>query len=114
MPHTSDDTLGRRRFQISRNQAVEAAIEKIRHAPEAEWHSFSSTDYACLREILGELWGSIDHHKWEQYVFSKLTRQDIRALLNLGAGLPCRCLACTTVNEMDQILSRTLQTPKKP
>ncbi|WP_321505583.1 hypothetical protein [uncultured Methanoregula sp.] len=114
MPHTSDDTLGRRRFQISRDQAVEAAIEKIRYAPDADWHSFSGTDYACLRAILGELWSSLDHQKWEQYAFSALTRQDIRALLVLGAGLPGHCLSCATVNEMDVILSRTLRNPEKP
>ncbi len=68
MPRTSDDTLGRRRFQLSRDQAVEAAIEKIRHAPSAEWHSFSGADYTRLRDILGELWISLERQKWDEYI----------------------------------------------
>jgi len=114
MSRTSDDTIGRRRFQLSRDQAVEAALEKIRRAPDADWHSFSGTDYACLRAIFGELWCSLDHRRWEQYAFSSLTRQDLQAILALGAGLPHGCLSCTTVDEMDRILSHSLRSPEKP
>lgn len=113
-PDSSHETLGRRRFQLSRDQAVEAAIEKIRRAPDADWHSFSSTDYSCLRGILGELWGSLEHDRWKQYSFSTLTREDIRALLDLGGGVPGRCLSCATVEEMDAILSHARGLPGKP
>jgi hypothetical protein len=114
MSRTSDDSLGRRRFQLSRDQAVEAALEKIRHAPDADWHSFSGTDCACLRAVLGEFWGSIDHRKWKQYSFSSLTQKDLLAILALGAGLPHRCLSCSTVDEMDKILTGSLRNPEKP
>ncbi len=114
MPYTSDDTLGRRRFQLSRDQAVEAAIEKIRHAPDAEWHSFSGTDLACLRTALGELWEVLEHHKWEQYAFSTLTREEIRELLRLCAAASGGCLSCATVDKMDAILSHAHREGKKP
>jgi hypothetical protein len=105
MPRTSDDTLGRRRFQLSREQAVESAIEKIRHAPSAEWHSFSGADYTRLRDILGDLWISLEREKWDQYSFSTLTRQDIRDLITLGAVSPGHPLSRSTIEEMDAILS---------
>jgi hypothetical protein len=107
MPHTSEETLGRRRFQLSRDQAVEAAIEKIRHAPDAEWHSFSGTECARLREILGEIWGSTERGKWEEYVFSALTRQDLRDLLDLGGSATPLCISCVVADRIDTVLSRT-------
>jgi hypothetical protein len=107
MPRTSDDTLGRRRFQLQREQAVEAAVMKIRHAPAAEWNSFSDTDYTRLREVLGELWINLEHEKWEEYSFSTLTRQDIRDLITLGTCPEGHMLSCATLDEMHAILSHT-------
>jgi hypothetical protein len=88
MPLTSDDTLGRRRFQLLRQQAIEEAIEKIRRAPASEWHSFSGPDYTRLREILGDLWVHHGREKWERYSFSTLTRQDLREILDIGGSAP--------------------------
>ena len=107
MPRTSDDTLGRRRFQLQKEQAVEAAVMKIRHAPDAEWNTFSDTDYTRLREILGELWINLEHEKWEEYSFSTLTRQDIRNLITLGTGPQGHALTSATLDEMHAILSHT-------
>jgi|WetSurMetagenome_2_1015567.scaffolds.fasta_scaffold34759_1 hypothetical protein len=114
MPRTSDDELGRRRFQLSRERAVEAAIEKIRHAPCAEWPSFSSADITSLRDILGELWICLEREKWMGYAFSTLTRQDIRDIITLGAGASCRAMSCATLEEMDAILSHSKRNPDKP
>jgi hypothetical protein len=114
MPHTSDDTLGRRRFQLSRDQAIEAAIEKIRHAPDADWHSFSGSDYTCLRSLLGDLWVHLERERWKEYTFSTLTRDDIRDLLALCRSAQGRTLPRNAVEEMDAILSHSRRTPKKP
>jgi hypothetical protein len=113
MSRTSEEELGRRRFQLSREQAVEAAIEKIRHAPAAGWDSFSGTDYTRLRDILGELWVSLEREKWGEYAFSTLTRDDIRDLLTLGASAQGRALSRSALEEMDAILSHTRQSQKK-
>jgi len=111
MPHTSDDTLGRRRFQVSRDQAVEAAIEKIRHATDADWHSFSGTDYTLLRTLLGEMWIYLEREKWKEYAFSTLTRQDIRELITLATAEKGRALSRATLEKMDAILSHTKDNP---
>jgi len=105
MSRTSDDTLGRRRFQLLRQQAVEDAIAKIRHAPAAEWSTFSSEDYTRLREILADLWVHLGKEKWGRYTFSTLTRQDIRRILDLGPCAEKSTPPCSTLDEMDLILS---------
>ncbi len=51
---TTDDTLGRRLFQIQKEKAVEDALEKIRHRMGTEWNSVSSSDSEVLKEILGK------------------------------------------------------------
>ena len=109
MSRTSEEELGRRRFQLFREQAVEAAIEKIRHAPDAEWHSFSNAEYTLLREILGELWINLEREKWAEYSFSTLTRQDIQALISLGHKAKGHAISSAVIDEMDAILSHSRQ-----
>jgi hypothetical protein len=114
MSPTSEEELGRRRFQLFREQAVEAAIEKIRNAPAAEWHSFSGADYTRLREILGEVWINIGREKWEGYAFSTLSRGDIRDLLSLGNTARGSVLSRTTLDGMDAILSHSRHGSETP
>jgi hypothetical protein len=107
MSRTSEEELGRRRFQLQREQAVEAAVEKIRHAPAAEWHSFSNADYTLLREILGEIWINLEREKWEEYSFSTLTCQDIQDLIALGKKAKGHVISGAVFDEMDAILSHS-------
>jgi hypothetical protein len=107
MPRTSDDTLGRRRFQLIREQAVEDAIEKIRNAPAAGWESFSCADHTLLRELLGELWISLEREKWHECRFSWLTRQDLSDLITLGSREKGRTMTGAVLEKMDAILSRS-------
>lgn len=111
MRHTSEEGLGRRRFQLCREKAVEAAIEKIRHAPAAEWHSFSHADYALLKETLGELWINLERERWDRYSFSTLTCRDLRDLLALGHRAQGHAIAGPLIEEMDAILSHSRRHP---
>jgi hypothetical protein len=114
MSRTSDEELGRRRFQLGKEEAVEDALEKIRRAQAVDWPSLCAADCMLLQEILGELWICVEREKWEQYSFSRLTRQDILDLLTLGAGMRGGTLTCLTLEEMDAILSHTRNTPSAP
>ncbi len=105
MPRTSDDVLGRLRFQLSRDQAVEAVIAKVRHSPTAEWNSFCAEDYALFHEIFGELWTNLEREKWEVYAFSLLTRQDLSELLALGKKAKSHGYAGTVLTDMEAILA---------
>jgi hypothetical protein len=109
MPRTSDETLGRRRFQLLTEQAVEDAIEKMRQAQAAELHTLSHADYLFLQEILGDLWINLEREKWEKYSFSGLTRQDIHELIALGKKVRDHPMAGAVVEKMDAILSRPRQ-----
>lgn len=107
MPRTSDETLGRRRFQLSRDLAVEAAIEKIRRAPLARWHTFSHADYVLLKELLGEIWIVMERERWDRYSFSTLTSQDLIQLLALGRQVRDHIITGAMADAMDAILSQS-------
>lgn len=114
MPHTSDEELGRRRFQVSRDHAVEAALEKIRHAPAADWHSFSSGDYTLLREILSEIWTGLDRNTWKEFAFSTLTRQDLNDLIDIARATRGHTISRETFEKMEAILSHCHKSTGRP
>jgi hypothetical protein len=84
MSSSTDDNLGRRRFQIHRDKAVEQAMEKIRRAAGGEWKSLSAEDREGLKISLAEIWMTTSQEQWQQYCFSTVTRQDILELAALG------------------------------
>jgi hypothetical protein len=114
MSQTRDEELGRRRFQLVKEQAVEDAVEKIRRAQAVDWPSLCAADCMLLREILGELWICLERERWDQYSFSRLTKQDISDLLALGAGLRDHTLSCSTIEKMEAILSHSRNTSLSP
>jgi hypothetical protein len=114
MSRTSNDELGRRRFQLGKAHAVEEAIEKIRRGPAANWPALGGADFRQLREILGELWVCVGKVRWEQYTFSTLTQQEIRDLIALGTGMEGHALPCAMVEKMDAILSHGESPPPEP
>ena len=106
---TTDDTLGRRLFQVQKEKAVEDALEKIRHTTGTEWNSVSSPDAETLKEILGEVWTSIDRHRWGTYSFSKLSINDIRSLISIGKTVKAKPpLTNEMLNLLDNILNKTI------
>ena len=105
MTGTTDDTLGRRLFQVQKEKAVEDALEKIRHTTGIEWNSVSSSDSETLKVILGEVWTSIDRHRWGTYRFSKLSINDIRSLISIGKTVKAKPpLTNEMLNLLDNIL----------
>jgi hypothetical protein len=109
MSGTTDDTLGRRLFQIQKEKAVEDALEKIRHRMGTEWNSVSSSDSDVLKEILGEVWTSVDRHRWGTYSFSKLSKNDINSLITIGNEVKSKpSLTNDLLKSLDNILNRTI------
>jgi hypothetical protein len=105
----TSDELGRRRFQIQKDKAVEDAFEKIRRGLGSEWSSLSSDDSDVLKMVLGEIWMSIDRPRWAMYSFSKLSPENIRSLIALGREITARkSFTDDMLNAMDHILSRTI------
>jgi hypothetical protein len=83
MSLSTDDNLGRRRYLLLRDKAVEHALERIRRSPSARWEILSPEEHAGLRNALAMIWENCGHERWEQYCFSTLSRIDILALTAL-------------------------------
>lgn len=109
MNGSTDDTLGRRLFQVQKEKAVEDAIEKARRRIGSEWSSFSTADCDILNNILGEVWTSIDRHRWSTYSFSKLSKNDISSLISIGKVVKAKPpLTEDLLKSLDNILSKTI------
>jgi hypothetical protein len=84
MSLSTEDNLGRRRFQLHRDMAVEQSLEKIRRAPDSGWETLTSEQRAGLRAVLAEIWENCERVRWQQYCFSTLTRSDILQLVAIA------------------------------
>ncbi len=84
MSEITNEELGRRRFQIQKEKAVETAYDKIRRATAQGWESLSSQDREILKEVLGDVWTRTDRVRWESYSFSDLLGSDVKALIEIG------------------------------
>jgi len=105
MPDVTSDERGRRIFQIHKERAVEAAIEKIRHNPGSKWAAFSPDEIKTLNFILGETWVSVGRQIWEQSSFTRLTRKDLEEIISIGNDVKSKKLREeTAINKVSGIL----------
>lgn len=77
---TDDESLGRRRYLVNRQRAVERSLERWRRGLKADWHLLSRDDIGNLAYIAGELWASVTRDQWEQMHFSKLGLDETRRI----------------------------------
>jgi len=84
MPEVKYEEVGRRLFQIHKEKAAEAVVEKIRRKMPSEWTSFTSSDIDLLKHILGEAWVSIKRTEWESISFTKLTKNDLQGIIQVA------------------------------
>lgn len=106
MAPSTEDNLGRRRFILHRDKAIEHALEKIRRGPHAGWETFTPEERAALRKVLSDVWENTDGERWQQFCFSTLSTADIHRLIHLGEDLKARHhLSPETQASMDAILS---------
>ena len=90
MPPTNEDNLGRRRFLLHREKAIEHALERVRHAVGSGWDTLSSEERTALKSCLAEIWMNTTYERWHQYCFSTLTKQDIQELVALSKDIETR------------------------
>jgi hypothetical protein len=109
MPDVTSDERGRRIFQIHKERAVEAAIEKIRHNPGSKWSAFSPDEIKTLNFILGETWVSVGRQIWEQSSFTRLTRKDLEEIINIGNDVKSKKLREeAAINKVSGILKESI------
>jgi hypothetical protein len=105
MSRSTEENLGRRRFQIQKEKAVEDAYEKIRRSFGADWQCFSAEDCSMLRDVLGEIWISVERDRWKNYCFSTLSYKDILSLIAIAKeGLCQKCMTPEALDRLDEIL----------
>jgi hypothetical protein len=107
MSGSTEDNLGRRLFQVQKEKAVEDALEKMRRGLSTQWNSISSTDSEILKEVLGEVWTSIERHRWGTYRFSKVSEKDLKSLIFLGKEMKSQYSPTDEkIRQLDAILGR--------
>jgi hypothetical protein len=109
MPDVTNDERGRRIFQLHKERAVEAALEKIRLNPKSDWATFSQQDIKSLTSMLGETWVSLERSTWEQCSFSRLTRKDLNEIISIGNDVKSeRIREETAITKVSTILKKSI------
>ena len=106
MPEVTSDERGRRVFQIHKQKAAEAAMEKIRKALGLDWKVFTSADVDILKYVLEETWVSLDRDSWEKCAFSRLKRSELESIIRIGKRVKRKELREERgIDEVSRILS---------
>jgi len=84
MSTITNEELGRRRFQVLRDKAAELGLEKIRKSIGDLGEELSPNESSLIREVLKEIWSGVDNNVWESFSFTRLTHDDIRAILTVA------------------------------
>ncbi|MGB4593559.1 MAG: hypothetical protein WBI63_07300 [Coriobacteriia bacterium] len=78
----TDEVLGMRVFDVSRERAVERCIQRWRNGLKADWTLLSQDDIKNLRWIAGELWAARSRDEWDELHFSKVDLGQTRAIIS--------------------------------
>ncbi|MBC7266603.1 MAG: hypothetical protein H5T75_06495 [Coriobacteriia bacterium] len=78
---TDDESLGRRRYLVTKQRAVERSLERWRQGLKADWHLLSRDEVASMAFVAGELWATLSRDEWEQMHFSKLGLHETRVIV---------------------------------
>lgn len=79
---TSDETLGMRVFEVSRQRAVERCIQRWRNGLKADWSLLSYEDIGNLRWMAGEIWANRSREEWDTLHFSKINLRETRLVVS--------------------------------
>lgn len=102
----TDETVGLRAFQVRKAQAVERAVERIRHRLGHGWQNLSSEEIDLLEWTLGELWAMVGPQEWDSFHFSFCTPQTVREIIAGGRQIINRERPGTAVlAELQRLLS---------
>lgn len=84
---SNEEELGIRAFQIKKAKAVERAVQLIRHDLGAQWTELTGEEIEELEWVLGELWGYVARHDWDELRFGRLSLRDIIRILTFGSQM---------------------------
>ncbi len=78
---SSEESLGRRVFEVSKQRAVEQCLARWRNGLKADWSLLSQDDIVNLRWIAGELWAARSREEWDSLHFSKVDLRNTRIVV---------------------------------
>lgn len=78
---TSDESLGMRVFEVSKQRAAERCIQRWRNGLKADWTLLSHDDVENLRWICGEIWVAKSREEWDLLHFSKIDLHHTRLVI---------------------------------
>ncbi len=78
---SSDESLGMRVFEVSKQRAVERCISRWRNGLRADWMQLSQQDIENLRWIAGEIWAARSRDEWDKLHFSKVGIHHTRVII---------------------------------
>ncbi len=84
MPDVTKTEIGRRMYQLHKEKGVEKIIEKMRHNVGPDWKSFSGDEIRLLERLLSAAWANIEQSKWDKIQFSRVSKDDVRRILDVG------------------------------
>jgi hypothetical protein len=84
---SSDEMLGMRVFEVSRQRAVERCIQRWRNGLKADWSLLSHEDIDNLHWISGEVWANCTRDEWDSLHFSKIDLRETRIVVSHGDRL---------------------------
>ena len=114
MSPATEDNLGRRRFQLHRDKAVEQSLEKIRRAPDSGWETLTPEQRAGLKAVLAGIWENCERGRWEQYCFSTITKPGILRLIALNDEVRARHLQIGDVRGDFEVILLSCSTGDRP
>ncbi|PKQ19327.1 MAG: hypothetical protein CVT66_10710 [Actinobacteria bacterium HGW-Actinobacteria-6] len=79
---TSDESLGMRVFEVSKQRAVERCLARWRNGLRADWTLLSHDDVENLRWIAGEIWAANSREEWDKLHFSKIDLHHTRLIVS--------------------------------
>ena len=84
MPDVTKTEIGRRMYQLHKEKGVEKIIEKMRRNIGPEWKAFTGDEIHLLERLLSAAWANIEQSKWDQIQFSRMSKDDVRRVLDVG------------------------------
>lgn len=79
-----DEERGIESYHIKRQQAVERALEKARHALPVPWKELTQHDLEVLDWTFGQVWSFTKRPEWDDIAFSGMTLAALVKIIQIG------------------------------
>ena len=105
MPDVTKTEIGRRMYPLHKEKSVEKIIEKMRNNVGPDWKSFTGDEIHLLERLLSAAWANAEQSKWDKIPFSRISKDDVRRILDVGKYIDLdKTPQHTVVAEVEKVL----------